>query len=127
MATSNVYGYGPGLVDAPVAAYDIMGGGGVGRTVLSFFVKMKTATPESVPGDGVLLLEMTYFDGETRQSIDLSLSLSAGNYNYGGSNFQSLWVDQSQSVTLEFRYIGPSPNPFGVDGSADVTIDIVDQ
>ncbi len=123
MATTPLFGYDPALIDAPVAEYPIQGGGGTGREFISFLVKMKTVTPESLPGFGTLLLTIKYWDGETLQSLNTSLNLSAGNATIAPASFMNLWWDKSgPDTTLELSYIGPG----GTDGSADVTIDYVD-
>lgn len=130
MATTNgVWGYEALEVNAPVATYGVMGGGGSGRTVISLYIKMKTHTPESAPGLGLLLLTINYWDGEAMQPLNVSLPLAAGNWTFGGAQFQDLWIDlagdpvSGNSMDLAFTYIGGG----GTDGSADVTIDLVDQ
>lgn len=107
-------------VSSNVSPFSIIGGGGTGEDMLGFSIKMKTNTPESAPGQGVLLCTLEYFDGEQTQAINVSCNLSAGFFSYKIEPF--IWHDLTQDVNLSFTYIGPG----GVDGTCDVKIVMVD-
>lgn len=130
MATTPLFGYNPASIAAPVAEYGIMGGGGSGRQVFSWYIKMVCTVAESLPGLGTLLLTLKYWDGAAMQPLQVSLNLATiGDSTFGGAQFQDIWLDFAGDpvsgfcATLEFSYIGPG----GTDGAADVTIDLVDQ
>jgi hypothetical protein len=107
-------------VNAPIAQYDIAGGGGTGQELMQIAIQMRTNTPESAPGQGVLLCSMTFFDGDITDTLNISLNLSAGNVSK--MVFPAFWHDFTGPITLAFSYIGPG----GADGDADVKILFID-
>lgn len=108
MTTSTIYDT---LVTANVAKTDFIGSGGTGEDLKDFALSIETHTA----GLGNLLATLEYFDGQNVQQLNVSMLLTVANAIE--QMWPNIWIDKSQSVSLQWTYLGGI-----VSGSADIKL-----